>query len=235
MDYVKLAKDCEISFVTLSEMIFNSLEEAFIEVTKQWEMVLVQQSGRMLPLLKSSNVLIYGLEKKLIPNKDVFILLRFFGLAGKKTVYSLSNKAAVLKALELLLQEAKNLEEQMESFFQEPEELLNASQSPSSLPTNVIPVSRFNNLAASYQRILMHTYEMHEKDYAAAISKDAISALHGQGMDVVNYDGKNDNLFEVREDRKCERTVMIYPAIIRRRDNIIIARGVIFKPWDIDA
>lgn len=230
MDYKKLAKDCESSFGTLSKMTFNSLEEAFIEITKQWKQVLAQQSGRMLPLLKRSNVLIYGVEEKLIPNKDVFILLRVFGWAGKKVVYSLSNKAAALKALEMLLQEAQKLDEDVESYAQELEELRNASLSPASLSTNVIPESRFNNLAASYQRILMHTYEMQDREAAAAIVKDAKVALHGQGMDVVDYSADNEEYFDVREDEDSTGVSVISPTIMRRNDNKIIAKGIVYKP-----
>ena len=234
MDYKKLTHDCESALEVLSKKTFDSLNEAFIEVTKLWKQILGQQSGRIIPLLEKSNVLLYGIEEKTVSNKDVPFLLRLFRLGGKKTVYGISKKSIVLKALGVVCQEAQTLDDEVNSYLNQLAERHNAStlppSSPSSLAKGTIPESRFYNLAASYQRILMHTYEMKEEDYAAAIRKDARVALHGQGMNVVEYNGDNDILFDVREDSDCESPIMISPSIIRSNDNMIVAKGVVFKP-----
>ncbi len=231
MDYMKLSKDFESSMEELSKMTFDSLNQAFEEVTNQWDSLLGRQTGCLKELMKSSNILLLGITEKRTSNKNAFILLRLLGLARKKTIYVFYDKTAAQKAMEKLIQDYKNVDKEIEFHEQELERLQNLLSSTSvSHAGETVPESRFNNLAASYQRVLMHTYEIQDKEIATSLIKDVKMALHGQGMDVVEYDGSDDKYFDVREDPDCTKTTMVTPAIIRRNGDKIIAQGIVYKP-----
>lgn len=233
MDYKKFTKDCERTVEDLSGVTFQTLDEMEKELIIRWKRLFREQTGRIVPLLMRSNILFSGIEESSIISKDTFFLFRIIGLSKKKIVYRLTKKETVATALTGLLKEAQSLDEEVNSYLRNIEELQAVqSNNPNSTASKVVAESRFNSLASSYQRVLMHTYEMEDDSYAESIRKEARVALGRQGMDLLDYNEETKPYFEEHEGQDCNHLTMVYPAIVRKSDNQLIAKGIVYLPTE---
>jgi hypothetical protein len=231
-----IIKNVEDSLKPLSEKTFDSLDELKTELSRLWSELSLKLSGSAVKLMKGVNVLNLGIVTDLVPDPQAFFLLRILKIAPRKKVYRFASDI-VDEPLSSLFQIAESID----SDFKSRDELIKSleeelkkirTNKDVSLPpsdSDTVPISRLYRLASSYQRMLMHAYDLNDEIIASAIRKDTKAALRGQGMEIVEFDGTNDRFFNITEDDNCKDYLMTCPAIISKDGEKIIAKGNLFK------
>lgn len=118
-----------------------------------------------------------------------------------------------------LQNENKRLKEQLSTNVKKP-----ATDEPQ------VPLSRFEDFVADYQRILAHSISMKDEEEAKSLKNDVIMLINSEGYDVVDYDNTNNELFNIKEGKHTEKTREVYPTIIRVDDGSVVKKGLVYKP-----
>lgn len=227
-----IIKNVEDSFKPLLGKKFYSLADLKKEVSCLWNKLLIDQSSTFVTLSKGISIVNLGIVADVVPDENAFFLLKFLKIAPRKIVYSFDFDN-LREPLSCLLQNVERLDDDLKS----KEDLIRSLKVELESPqkdqnvqnAETVPISRLYRLASTYQRILMHADDLQDEVVASAIRKDAKAALRGQGMIIVEYDGTNDEFFNVVEDDNCEDYIMTCPAITSKDSKIIIAKGNLFK------
>ena len=231
-----IIKNVEDSLKPLSEKTFDSLGELKTELSRLWGEWSSKQSGSAVKLMKGINVLHLGIVTDLVPDPQAFFLLRIFRIAPRKKVYRFAFDhvngplSSLFQMAESIDSDYKTKDDLIKSLQEELEKIRTSKDVP--LPpsdNDTVPISRFYRLASSYHRMLMHADDINDVVIASAIRKDTKAALRSQGMEIVEYDGTNDRLFNITEDDNCKENVMTCPAIVSKDGEKIIAKGILFK------
>lgn len=134
------------------------------------------------------------------------------------------------KALDAAKSEKEELEDKIQNLKVEKTEQPSKHKNDNPADEPQVPLTRFERFVASYQRILSHAIYMKDKDEARLLRKDVIMLLSSEGYDIVDYDGKNDDLFEIKTGNGNDQTEEVYPAIISEGTDSIVKKGLIYKP-----
>lgn len=226
-------KQIEDSLRPLSGKLFFSLEDLKSEISSLWNQLSFEKTCNLAYFVKSTNMLNLGIVTDIIQDKNAFFLLRILKIAPRKIIYKFDFELIrgslldLYQNVERIESEIKSKEDRVKELETEIDQL--KSNTGGSLSPDNVPISRLYRLAASYQNILTHLDDIKDEAVISGIKKDVTAALRGQGMIIVEYDGTNEQFFNVTEDDNCEDVTMTRPAIISKDGKEIIAKGNLFK------
>ena len=235
--FLKTLKENKNCLQELSELTFPTLQEAIKKANEVWESCFPDLDSRneenqeaiaVLNLLQTNNCLVSRIVE--IPSKISFLsyIKHLIGKEVSFCSYQMEINGDDIDKLEQLFKEADRLVEDLKK-----------KNTPIEIPMPVNPVingkemvtfDRFETLVEAFQLILFDVYGSLDERISKTVKRDVIRRLHGQGYDVVDYNGENDNDFDVRYEDDCTETEVVSPSIRRISDGVIIKKGIVNKP-----
>lgn len=234
--FLKTLKENKSCLQELSELTFPTLQEAIEKANQVWESCLPDLDSRdeenqeaiaVLNLLQTSNCLVSHIVE--IPSKISFLsyIKQLIGKGVSFCSYQMEISGDDIDKLEQFFKKADSFVEYLKK------------NTPIEIPIPVNPVingkemvtfDRFETLVEAFQLILFDVYGSLDERISKTVRRDVIRRLHGQGYDVVDYNGENDKDFDVRYDDDCTETEVVSPSIRRISDGVIIKKGIVNKP-----
>lgn len=233
---VDLFNERKSDFVSLSQWNFSELHEAQLKAKKFWESFLCAYlpddegcCGTIVKeLLYQNNYIVSRIKE--IPRTVSF--LSFIGhLFGKRVsfvTYKIEIHEEDVKLLGQLFNDADVIVERMANEKRGEEIVTNPS--PIGPDNETVSLARFESLVESYQTILFDVYDSLNNPTSKTIKRDVTRKLHGQGYDVVDYTGDNDDIFDIRLEENLSSIEVVSPTIQRISDGKIIIKGIVNKP-----
>lgn len=235
--FLKTLKENKKCLQELSELTFPTLQEAIQKANEVWESCFPDLDSRdeenqeaiaVLNLLHTNNCLVSRIVE--IPSKISFLsyIKHLIGKEVSFCSFQMEINGDDIDKLEQFFKEADRLVEDLKK-----------KNSPIEIPIPVNPVingkemvtfDRFETLVEAFQLILFDVYGSLDEKISNTVRRDVIRRLHGQGYDVVDYNGENDNDFDVRYEDDCTETEVVSPSIRRISDGVIIKKGIVNKP-----
>lgn len=101
---------------------------------------------------------------------------------------------------------------------------------PSDKESSPISMVAYKNIIHSLYRALDDSKLLPEGKGKEYVISDVLKSFKNCGINVVNYDGNNLELFEVKEDCECIDIEMATPTLRSIKTGEIIIKGVVFIP-----
>lgn len=93
-----------------------------------------------------------------------------------------------------------------------------------------VSLKKFNRVLEIIQRGISDMYVSTDVENAQETKKNMMQSLYGQGYEIIEYDGTNDALFDVRADSDGQKNVTISPTIRNRATGKVELMGIVYKP-----
>lgn len=149
---------------------------------------------------------LYKLKKKLFKTRDV----SSNDIIGVRQIAMMSRQ--ILRTASIASAEALNTKDENTSCAE------------------TVSLKKFNRILEIVQRSISDMYVSTDVENAQKTKKNMMQSLYGQGYEIIEYDGTNDALFDVRADSDCQENVLISPTIRNWATGKVELMGIVYKP-----
>lgn len=151
------------------------------------------------------------------------ILSKLVGAFGYKLIDIEENKISCEK----VLSQEKRISELEEQVLNLTRELSVKHIEPGGDVTDSL---RYKNLLKAMHSILSDCIKLPDSNERRQILRNIKAPLKTQGYEFVEYDGSNNELFEIKPDCDCKKNIMVTPSLKKISTGEIIIKGVVFVP-----